>query len=189
MPTGNNALNGLLTDEASPELLASLYKNGFNSIFNYLDAQPGQENIQNVANGSTGSSTCSSSSSSSTSSKSAMMVRPELMNIWKSFGSDSLEVDEGIGESPSNIWPLPNSTNSILGSRSSPSVSASPTDSLLGNSVKRDCLVCGEKEVNSALVPCGHSMFCVECANRISTTDSACPVCSQPVIQAIRIIP
>lgn len=189
LPAGN-ALNGLLTDEASPELLASLYKNGFNSIFNYLDAQPGQENIQAVANGSTGSSTCSSSSSSSTSSKSAMMVRPELMNIWKSFGSDSLEVDEGIGESPSNIWPMQtgNSAGSVLGSRSSPSVSASPTDSLLGGPIKRDCLVCGDKEVNSALVPCGHSMFCVECANRISTTDSACPVCSQTVIQAIRII-
>lgn len=188
---GDSALNGLLSNEASPELLASLYKNGFNSIFNYLDTQPNNPEQFNgvITNGSTGGSTCSSSSSSSTSSKSAMMIRPELMNIWKSFGSDSLEVDEGIGESPTaNIWPVQNTNNSVLGSRSSPSVSASPTDSLLGNSTKRDCLICGGKEVNSALVPCGHSMFCVDCANKISTNDLACPICNQTVIQAIRII-
>lgn len=199
----NAGLNGLLSEEASPELLASLYKNGFNSIFSYLDATAPAGNGTGLGNGnggvqeftnatvnSTGSSTCSSSSSSSTSSKSAMMIRPELMNIWKSFGSESLEVDEGIGESPSNIWPVQPTGNGV--SRSSPSVSASPTDSLLGGNgggIKRDCLVCGDKEVNSALVPCGHSMFCVDCANRISTTDSSCPVCSQTVIQAIRIIP
>lgn len=187
---GENTINNILSNEASPELLASLYKSGFNSIFNYLEAQPNPESFTGVNNGSTGGSTCSSSSSSSTSSKSAMMIRPELMNIWKSFGSDSLEVDEGIGESPTaNIWPVQANANSVLGSRSSPSVSASPTDSLLGNSTKRDCLVCGGKEVNSALVPCGHSMFCADCANRISSNDAACPICSQTVIQAIRIIP
>lgn len=196
----NGPMQDLLADDlGSPELLESLYKNGFGSIFTYLGAQatPASNNAANVvqdyvntAINSTGSSTCSSSSSSSsTSSKNAM--RPELMSIWKSFGSESLEVDEGIGESPSNIWPVQNATN--IGSRSSPSVSASPTDSLLGGggggSAKRDCLVCGEKEVNYALVPCGHSRFCVDCANRFTNTDSSCPLCSQTVMQAIRVIP
>lgn len=54
---------------------------------------------------------------------------------------------------------------------------------------QRDCMVCGEKEVNSALVPCGHSMFCLECAQRISATgEGMCPICSENVMQAIRII-
>jgi RNA-binding protein MEX3 len=132
-----------------------------------------------------------SSSSSSTSSKSAVMIRPELINIWKSLG-ESIDCDEGIGESP-NIWTLPNSNsvNSVIGSRASPSTSASPTDSLLtGNSMKRECLVCGDKEVTAALVPCGHNLFCLDCANRICgpNGDHLCPVCNQIVIQAIRII-
>lgn len=204
-PSGNNGLGSLLGDDAAPELLASLYKNGFSSLLSgYLD-QP-VDAFGNVGVGSaqlpssTGSSTCESSSSS-TSSKSAIITRPELMNIWKSLG-ESLDVDEGLGDSP-NIWSMP--TQSVMGgggagngsgngggggSRSSPCVSTSPTDSLLtGSSCKRECLVCGDKEVTAALVPCGHNMFCLECANRIcGGGDSACPICSQTVIQAIRII-
>lgn len=186
----SNALGSLLGDDASPELLASLYKNGFSSLLNgYLDNP--SDNFGTQLASSTGSSTCDSSSSSSTSSKSAIITRPELMNIWKSLG-ESIDVDEGLGESP-NIWAMP--TPSVLGggggSRSSPSESASPTDSLLaGSSCKRECLVCGDKEVTAALVPCGHNMFCLDCANRIcgSSGDSACPICSQTVVQAIRII-
>uniref|UniRef100_A0A1B0DG86 Uncharacterized protein n=1 Tax=Phlebotomus papatasi TaxID=29031 RepID=A0A1B0DG86_PHLPP len=75
---------------------------------------------------------------------------------------------------------------------SSPSVSASPTDSLLSGAplAKRECLMCGDKEVTGALVPCGHNMFCLECANRICAPgDALCPVCSQAVsckIKALR---
>lgn len=202
-----NGLGSLLGDDASPELLASLYKNGFSSLLNgYLDNPT--DNFGAQISSSTGSSTCDSSSSSSTSSKSAIITRPELMNIWKSLG-ESIDVDEGLGESP-NIWAMPapnvlngggnggggngnggNGNGGGGGSRSSPSDSASPTDSLLaGSSCKRECLVCGDKEVTAALVPCGHNMFCLDCANRIcgSSGDSACPICSQTVIQAIRII-
>lgn len=54
---------------------------------------------------------------------------------------------------------------------------------------QRECMVCGDKDVNAALVPCGHSMFCLDCANRISASgDSLCPICNEAVIQAIRII-
>lgn len=72
------------------------------------------------------------------------------------------------------------------------SMSSSPTDSLRsaagGRKVKRDCLVCFECEVVAALVPCGHNLFCMECANRLcDKADSECPVCHQPVSQAIRI--
>ena len=194
--SSNNGLGSLLNDDTAPELLATLYKNGFSSLLNgYLDnataaTNTAIEQFSSAMPSSTGSSTCESSSSS-TSSKSAIITRPELMNIWKSLG-ESIDVDEGLGESP-NIWSMP--TPSVLGggggSRSSPSASASPTDSLLaGSTCKRECLVCGDKEVTAALVPCGHNMFCLDCANRIcgSNGDSACPICSQTVIQAIRII-
>lgn len=245
----NGGLGTLLGAEDTPELLASLYKNGLGSLFGYLEPNGQQDSFNGMSNcvngtghnnggvngilpSSTGSSACSStsSSSSSTSSKSAVMTLPELINIWKRNDSSSIEVDEGIGESP-NIWSMP--TPSIIGSRSSPAASVSPTDSLLAsiggngnnmmngmtngmvgmglggmtingltssvagnilNNVKqnqhqRECLVCGDKEVTAALVPCGHNMFCLDCANRICATgDAACPICSETVIQAIRII-
>uniref|UniRef100_I3J5Y0 Mex-3 RNA binding family member B n=1 Tax=Oreochromis niloticus TaxID=8128 RepID=I3J5Y0_ORENI len=52
----------------------------------------------------------------------------------------------------------------------------------------RDCSVCFESEVIAALVPCGHNLFCMECANRIcERSDPKCPVCHTGVTQAIRI--
>uniref|UniRef100_A0A8D2LTT0 Mex-3 RNA binding family member B n=1 Tax=Varanus komodoensis TaxID=61221 RepID=A0A8D2LTT0_VARKO len=42
--------------------------------------------------------------------------------------------------------------------------------------------------VIAALVPCGHNLFCMECANRIcEKTEPQCPVCHSAVTQAIRI--
>ncbi|KAG0423591.1 hypothetical protein HPB47_000630 [Ixodes persulcatus] len=77
------------------------------------------------------------------------------------------------------------------------SVASSPTDSLgstgggppaPGKRGKRDCVVCFESEVVAALVPCGHNMFCMECANRVcGKGEPQCPVCHQPCAHAIRI--
>lgn len=58
---------------------------------------------------------------------------------------------------------------------------------------RRNCIMCSESEVVSALVPCGHNFFCMECANLIvekplGTVDRVCPVCRQEPTQAIRII-
>lgn len=99
---GNVGLNSLLNNEDTPEILASLYKNGLGSLFGYLDGQNPQDlfanvnacppnmtakndvGVVNMLPSSAGSSTCSSNSStSSTSSKSAIMTLPELINIWK----------------------------------------------------------------------------------------------------------
>lgn len=98
----NGGLNSLLNNEDTPEILASLYKNGLGSLFGYLDGQNPQDlfananacpqnmngkndvGVVNMLPSSAGSSTCSSNSStSSTSSKSAIMTLPELINIWK----------------------------------------------------------------------------------------------------------
>ncbi|XP_023227488.1 RNA-binding protein MEX3B-like isoform X1 [Centruroides sculpturatus] len=78
---------------------------------------------------------------------------------------------------------------STSSSGGSGSVSSSPTESLTSaRKCKRDCVVCFESEVVAALVPCGHNMFCLECANRIcEKRDPECPVCRQQATQAIRI--
>ncbi|KAG7276567.1 hypothetical protein CRUP_019617 [Coryphaenoides rupestris] len=52
----------------------------------------------------------------------------------------------------------------------------------------RDCMTCFESKVTAALVPCGHNLFCMECAVRIcERSQPECPVCHSLVTQAIRI--
>lgn len=73
-------------------------------------------------------------------------------------------------------------------SASSSSSSSSSTSSGTSRKGSRDCSVCFESEVIAALVPCGHNLFCMECANRIcERSEPRCPVCHTGVTQAIRI--
>ncbi|KAL0966414.1 hypothetical protein UPYG_G00295040 [Umbra pygmaea] len=54
--------------------------------------------------------------------------------------------------------------------------------------MSRDCFVCFESEVTAALVPCGHNLFCMDCAGQIcQSTDPECPVCHTTATQCIRI--
>lgn len=98
----------------------------------------------------------------------------------------------------------------------SPAASSSSSSSSTRGSLKRECIMCCEGEMVAALVPCGHKLFCMDCAqslvtktetasaaaavsNAESTEDSTaqeetiksghgeCPVCHQSVTQAIRI--
>ncbi|XP_030379518.1 RNA-binding protein MEX3B [Scaptodrosophila lebanonensis] len=173
---------------------------------------------------SSASSTASTkSTNNSANSTNSVNTPPELLNIWKNL-SDSIDVDEGIGDSPS-IWNLP--TTVAAASHCSPAASISPTDSLLGDhnmtnqrirhakgscannapmqhppragaaqpnnpdklSSHRECFVCNEKEVTTALVPCGHNMFCMDCANQICVAmEAVCPVCNSIVYHAMRIL-
>lgn len=119
LSSSNSGLSSLLNSEDTPEILASLYKNGLGSLFGYLDGANQQElfnnaavcgngmngkndiNVVNMLPSSAGSSTCSSNSStSSQSSKSAMMTLPELINIWKRNDVTPVDIDEGLGDSP-----------------------------------------------------------------------------------------
>lgn len=81
------------------------------------------------------------------------------------------------------------SSSSLPGSISV--TSGSPTDSSSSDGRRkstRDCMVCFESEVIAALVPCGHNLFCMECAIRIcEKPDAECPACHSPATQAIRI--
>lgn len=73
-------------------------------------------------------------------------------------------------------------------SSSSSASSSSSTSSGTSRKGSRDCSVCFESEVIAALVPCGHNLFCMECANRIcERSEPRCPVCHTGVTQAIRI--
>uniref|UniRef100_A0AAY4EVM9 RING-type domain-containing protein n=1 Tax=Denticeps clupeoides TaxID=299321 RepID=A0AAY4EVM9_9TELE len=52
----------------------------------------------------------------------------------------------------------------------------------------RDCCVCFESEVTAALVPCGHNLFCMDCAGQIcQSQEPECPKCHTPATQCIRI--
>lgn len=52
----------------------------------------------------------------------------------------------------------------------------------------RDCIVCFEGAITAALVPCGHNLFCMDCAKNVcKKAEPSCPVCHQSAVTAIRI--
>ncbi|KAH8252427.1 hypothetical protein KR038_010712 [Drosophila bunnanda] len=179
------------------------------------------------------SSASSTTSTKSTNNSTNANTPPEILNIWKNL-NDSIDVDEGIGDSP-NIWSQ--TANMVLSTdhhhQCSPTNSISPTDSLLEQQtivhntsrepnqqqmtqaqaqnqvqtqaqvaiqplqsssadkfvIHRECCVCNENQVTTALVPCGHNMFCMECANQICVSlEAVCPICNSIVYHAMRIL-
>uniref|UniRef100_A0A8C5C5G5 Mex-3 RNA binding family member B n=1 Tax=Gadus morhua TaxID=8049 RepID=A0A8C5C5G5_GADMO len=85
---------------------------------------------------------------------------------------------------PHHLPGVPCDSSSSVSSTSS----SSSTSSGASRKGSRDCSVCFESEVIAALVPCGHNLFCMECANRIcQRNEPRCPVCQASVTQAIRI--
>jgi RNA-binding protein MEX3 len=188
------------------DLFSSIIKNGLNALATrFTDAPAPQSTPFFHANNGVDSaapfSSCSSSSSTSSTSRLAELTS----SIWS--GSH----DEGLGESPSldsgaSIWSDVKLAGNAAFARFSPPaapvehlparrvssdpLSASPTDSmgsLSSSGGRRECIVCSDKEIAAALVPCGHNLFCFDCAERVSEQPAQCPACQQPVLQAIRI--
>ncbi|MEE6457854.1 hypothetical protein FKM82_000070 [Ascaphus truei] len=84
---------------------------------------------------------------------------------------------------PIYIPAFSNGTNSYSSSNGG-STSSSPPETRR----KHDCVICFDNEVIAALVPCGHNLFCMECANKICEKEiPLCPVCQTTVNQAIQI--
>ncbi|KAM4710152.1 RNA-binding E3 ubiquitin-protein ligase MEX3C [Discoglossus pictus] len=84
---------------------------------------------------------------------------------------------------PIYIPAFSNGTNSYSSSNGG-STSSSPPETRR----KHDCVICFDNEVIAALVPCGHNLFCMECANKICEREiPVCPVCQASVNQAIQI--
>lgn len=54
------------------------------------------------------------------------------------------------------------------------------------------CFLCTEAAISAALVPCGHNLFCKECADAVVSKAEAaerrCPVCGEQASLAIRIL-
>ncbi|XP_037238485.1 RNA-binding protein MEX3D [Falco rusticolus] len=96
---------------------------------------------------------------------------------------------QGSLSSFSNSTGYSSSSSSLPGSISA--ASGSPTDSSSSDGHRkssRECMVCFESEVIAALVPCGHNLFCMECAMRIcGKAEPECPACHTPATQAIHI--
>uniref|UniRef100_A0A8C9TEB6 Mex-3 RNA binding family member D n=1 Tax=Scleropages formosus TaxID=113540 RepID=A0A8C9TEB6_SCLFO len=79
----------------------------------------------------------------------------------------------------------PLSTLSWLQAANTTSFSASSSSS---SESTKDCFVCYESEVTAALVPCGHKLFCMDCAGQICQSgEPKCPVCHTPATQCIRV--
>ncbi|XP_005528155.2 PREDICTED: RNA-binding E3 ubiquitin-protein ligase MEX3C [Pseudopodoces humilis] len=84
---------------------------------------------------------------------------------------------------PIYIPAFSNGTNSYSSSNGG-STSSSPPECRR----RHECVVCFESEATAALVPCGHNLFCLQCAGRICDRAApACPVCHSAVTQAIQI--
>ncbi|XP_050428931.1 RNA-binding protein MEX3B [Adelges cooleyi] len=156
--------NGLMDDENGVALAALCKANPLAGLFDLTDSMGPA-----ILSGSSG---CSSGSVSSCGS--GISAIGDLGNIWS---------DEGIGgESPSfenvGLWGFMGS------SRPSPASSTSPPPA------KKTCMVCHMRDIDAALVPCGHNLFCLDCASNACDSNglSSCPVCKMPARQAIRII-
>ena len=89
------------------------------------------------------------------------------------------------------------STMSYSMSELSSAVSSVDSSPVFGNGPanllqRKHCFVCQEKDIVPALiVPCGHSMFCYQCANQILNkspeSERTCPVCQSKVEQLVQI--
>ncbi|NXF12324.1 MEX3C ligase, partial [Smithornis capensis] len=84
---------------------------------------------------------------------------------------------------PIHIPAFSSGTNSYSSSNGG-SASSSPPESRR----RHDCMLCYESQALAALVPCGHTLFCLQCAHRICGRDTpTCPVCQVTITQAIQI--
>ena len=76
------------------------------------------------------------------------------------------------------------------GDASSPPLTAMGALSLApGSSAAKKCSNCHEdREMDFALVPCGHNLFCQQCATRFEANGERCPACGQSVSKVLRLL-
>jgi RNA-binding protein MEX3 len=76
-------------------------------------------------------------------------------------------------------------------SPASKSCSMSETSGSQSSPTPRVCKMCEEADVVAALVPCGHNLFCMECAeaivNKPAESERKCPVCKDTASDVLRI--
>ncbi|XP_014977852.2 RNA-binding protein MEX3D isoform X1 [Macaca mulatta] len=98
-------------------------------------------------------------------------------------GGAAFSTATSLPSSPAATACAPLDSGASENSRKPPSASSAPAQALA-----RECVVCAEGEVMAALVPCGHNLFCMDCAVRIcGKSEPECPACRTPATQAIRV--
>ena len=94
----------------------------------------------------------------------------------------------GIQDALSGFKAQPASPTNSCGSNSSDGTAAvSPKTSPKLFPRHRPCFSCRERDIMAALVPCGHNLFCVPCAQNIAYQGGQCPVCDADVLNVLRI--
>lgn len=95
-------------------------------------------------------------------------------------GGSGASVDSSL----SSVSPTDSTTSLHRGIGQSSSSSTTVTGHL--------CCMCSEATITSALVPCGHNLFCKDCADVVVSKpereERRCPVCGEPASLAIRIL-
>ncbi|XP_066133340.1 RNA-binding protein MEX3D [Saccopteryx bilineata] len=113
------------------------------------------------------------------------------LSSFSSSSSFSTATSLPSSSSASSCSPLDSSTSESSrkpSATASSGSSASVSSAAPGPAPVRECVVCAEGEVMAALVPCGHNLFCMDCAVRIcGKSDPECPACRTPATQAIHI--
>lgn len=185
--TGNNPTSTNTTSCSSVTNVLPLRRSSLGGNNTTPRLSPTLESASAMANGSgTGSLTATTLGGSSNS----LDHHPMLRRIRSDPLTGSLA---GVSTS---FGPLPTCTNNYATTSTTvTTITSSCPDSPpggggVGSRPRRHCLVCSESEVVAALVPCGHNLFCMECANLIvekPAVERLCPVCQQIPTQAIRI--
>lgn len=90
---------------------------------------------------------------------------------------------------PSYSSAFSSSSESTASSSSPPESSLSYRPGLgLAGRGQEICIHCMDNQVIAALVPCGHNLFCLDCATQICQgPEAVCPVCLSPATQAIQL--
>ncbi|XP_069555574.1 RNA-binding protein MEX3B-like [Brachyistius frenatus] len=91
---------------------------------------------------------------------------------------------------PSYSSAFSSSSESTASSSSSPPESSLSFRPALGSAGRGQeiCIHCMDNQVIAALVPCGHNLFCLDCATQICQgPEAVCPVCLSPATQAIQL--
>lgn len=52
-------------------------------------------------------------------------------------------------------------------------------------SIEKECTVCYDNDINCVLVPCGHAILCIDCANTLP--NGICSYCETPVERVLKI--
>lgn len=103
-------------------------------------------------------------------------------------------VNLGVNSFANSNESILSSIHSKLGTSDGESETSSPDwltekqTNLAAAVLKKQCYVCSESKIVAALVPCGHNLFCMECAERVKDSKGDCPACQKKVEAVLRII-